>query len=91
MTPIPGSASGATWVSLHHGGGTGIGNAIHAGFVLVVDGTKDAEEKASKVLNADSGIGVIRHADAGYESSREILKKGVKFKIPLYQEYVEET
>ena len=84
-------ASGATWVSLHHGGGTGIGNAIHAGFVLVVDGTKDAEEKARKVLNADSGIGVIRHADAGYESSREILKKGVKFKIPLYQEYVEET
>ena len=84
-------ASGATWVSLHHGGGTGIGNAIHAGFVLVVDGTKDAEEKARKVLNADSGIGVIRHADAGYESSREILKKGVKFKIPLYKEYVDEA
>ena len=84
-------ASGATWVSLHHGGGTGIGNAIHAGFVLVVDGTKDAEEKARKVLNADPGIGVIRHADAGYESSREILKKGVKFKIPLYKEYVDEA
>jgi urocanate hydratase len=83
-------ASGATWVSLHHGGGTGIGNAIHAGFVLVVDGTADAEVRARKVLNADSGIGVIRHADAGYESSREILRKGVKFKVPLYKEFVKE-
>ncbi len=83
-------ASGATWVSLHHGRGTGIGNAIHAGFVLVVDGTADAEVRARKVLNADSGIGVIRHADAGYESSREILRKGVKFKVPLYKEFVKE-
>ncbi len=74
------AVSGATWVSIHHGGGTGIGNAIHAGFVLVVDGTKKAEEKAKKVLNADPGLGVLRHADAGYESSMELLKKGVKFK-----------
>ncbi len=84
-------ASGATWVSLHHGGGTGIGNAIHAGFVLVVDGSKEAEERARKVLNADSGIGVIRHADAGYESSRDILKKGVKFKVPIFKEYGGDT
>jgi urocanate hydratase len=74
------AVSGATWVSIHHGGGTGIGNAIHAGFVLVVDGTKKAEEKAKKVLNADPGLGVLRHADAGYESSMELLRKGVKFK-----------
>lgn len=80
------TASGATWVSVHHGGGTGIGNAIHSGFVLVADGTKEAEDKIKRVLNADPGIGVIRHADAGYESSKELLRKGVKFKIPYYGE-----
>ncbi|MGC8585305.1 MAG: urocanate hydratase [Thermoplasmata archaeon] len=74
------AVSGATWVSVHHGGGTGIGNAIHAGFVLVVDGTKKAEERARKVLNADPGMGVLRHADAGYESSMNLLMKGVKFR-----------
>lgn len=81
-------ASGATWVSVHHGGGTGIGNAIHAGFVLVVDGTSEAAEKVKMVLNADPGIGVIRHADAGYESSKELIGKGVKFKTPYYGEEV---
>ncbi|EQD77825.1 Urocanase, partial [mine drainage metagenome] len=55
--------SGATWVSVHHGGGTGIGNSIHSGFVLVADGSKEAEEKIKRVLNADPGMGVIRHAD----------------------------
>ena len=75
--------SGATWVSVHHGGGTGIGNAIHAGFVLVADGTPEADEKIKKVLNADPGIGVIRHADAGYEASKKLLRNGVKFKIPF--------
>lgn len=75
--------SGATWVSVHHGGGTGIGNAIHSGFVLVADGTDEADEKIKKVLNADPGIGVIRHADAGYEASRKLIRKGVNFKVPL--------
>ncbi|MGB9815610.1 MAG: urocanate hydratase [Thermoplasmata archaeon] len=74
--------SGATWVSVHHGGGVGIGNSIHAGFVLVVDGTDKAEKRIRRVLNADPGLGVIRHADAGYESSKELIKKGVKFKVP---------
>ncbi|MFP3318040.1 MAG: urocanate hydratase [Thermoplasmata archaeon] len=74
--------SGATWVSVHHGGGVGIGNSIHAGFVLVVDGTENAEKRIRKVLNADPGLGVIRHADAGYRSSMELIKKGVKFKVP---------
>ncbi|MCI4434504.1 MAG: urocanate hydratase [Thermoplasmata archaeon] len=74
--------SGATWVSVHHGGGVGIGNSIHAGFVLVVDGTEKAEKRIRKVLNADPGLGVIRHADAGYRSSMELIKKGVKFKVP---------
>ncbi len=84
------TASGATWVSVHHGGGTGIGNAIHSGFVLVADGTREAEEKIKRVLNGDPGIGVIRHADAGYEASRELLRKGVKFKIPYYGRRPEE-
>ncbi|MEM0501992.1 MAG: urocanate hydratase, partial [Thermoplasmata archaeon] len=73
--------SGATWVSVHHGGGVGIGNSIHAGFVLVVDGTDKSEKRIKKVLNADPGLGVIRHADAGYQSSKELIEKGVKFKV----------
>ncbi|MCL4453172.1 MAG: urocanate hydratase [Candidatus Thermoplasmatota archaeon] len=78
------AVSGASWVSVHHGGGTGIGNAIHSGFVIVADGTDDAAERIKRVLNADPGIGVIRHADAGYESSREIIRKGPKFKSPYF-------
>ena len=78
------AVSGASWVSVHHGGGTGIGNAIHSGFVIVADGTDDAAERIKRVLNADPGIGVIRHADAGYESSREIIKNGPKFKSPYF-------
>ncbi|MGC8663114.1 MAG: urocanate hydratase [Thermoplasmata archaeon] len=74
------AVSGATWVSVHHGGGTGIGNSIHAGFVLVADGTSSAEKRIKRVLNADPGIGVIRHADAGYELSQDLIRKGVKFK-----------
>ncbi|MEM0136777.1 MAG: urocanate hydratase [Thermoplasmatales archaeon] len=77
--------SGATWVSVHHGGGVGIGNSIHAGMVVVADGTADAERRIKRVLNADPGIGVIRHADAGYDSSVELIKKGVKFKTPYFK------
>ena len=80
------TASGATWVSVHHGGGTGIGNAIHAGFVMVADGTDEAKEKIKTVLNSDPGIGVIRHADAGYESSKKLIRNGVKFKVPYFEE-----
>lgn len=76
--------SGATWVSVHHGGGVGIGNSIHAGMVIVADGTEDAAERIKRVLNADPGIGVIRHADAGYEKSIDLIKKGVKFKTPYF-------
>ena len=79
------TASGATWVSVHHGGGTGIGNSIHSGFVLVADGTDEAREKIKTVLNSDPGIGVIRHADAGYEASRKLIRKGVKFKTPYFE------
>jgi urocanate hydratase len=78
------AVSGASWVSVHHGGGVGIGNSIHSGLVIVADGTNDAEERIKRVLNADPGSGVIRHADAGYEDSINLIKKGVKFKTPYF-------
>jgi urocanate hydratase len=59
-------AAGATWVSVHHGGGVGIGNAIHAGMVVVADGTDEMGERLERVLTTDPGTGVMRHADAGY-------------------------
>jgi urocanate hydratase len=62
-------AAGATWVSVHHGGGVGIGNSIHAGMVVVADGTTAAAEKLERVLATDPGTGVMRHADAGYEEA----------------------
>jgi urocanate hydratase len=72
-------AAGATWVSVHHGGGVGIGYSIHAGMVVVADGTKDAERRLERVLTADPGTGVMRHADAGYEEAIETAKaKGIK-------------
>ena len=62
-------AAGATWVSVHHGGGVGIGNSIHAGMVIVADGTADAAERLERVLTTDPGMGVVRHADAGYDEA----------------------
>ncbi|MBC7670782.1 MAG: urocanate hydratase, partial [Polaromonas sp.] len=64
-------ASGATWVSFHHGGGVGIGNSLHAGQVIVADGTPEMRERLQRVLTNDPGIGVVRHADAGYAAARE--------------------
>ena len=69
LNALVNTAAGATWVSVHHGGGVGIGNAIHAGMVVVADGTDDAAERLERVLTADPGMGVIRHADAGYEEA----------------------
>ena len=60
------ASAGATWVSVHHGGGVGIGYSLHAGMVIVADGTREADEKLERVLTCDPGIGVARHADAGY-------------------------
>jgi urocanate hydratase len=74
-------AGGASWVSVHHGGGVGIGNSIHAGLVLVVDGTDDADVRISRVLHNDTGIGVARHADAGYPESLALLR-GARFRVP---------
>jgi urocanate hydratase len=64
-------AAGATWVSVHHGGGVGIGNSIHAGMVVVADGSSDADERLERVLTTDPGTGVMRHADAGYPEAIE--------------------
>ncbi len=68
-------ASGATWVSIHHGGGVGIGRSIHAGQVVVVDGTDLAAQKAARVLTNDPGMGVIRHVDAGYQRADEVARE----------------
>jgi urocanate hydratase len=69
------TAAGATWVSVHHGGGVGIGNAIHAGMVVVADGTDDAAERLERVLTTDPGIGVLRHLDAGYDEAKEAARE----------------
>jgi urocanate hydratase len=73
------AVAGATWVSVHHGGGVGIGYSIHAGMCLVLDGTKEIEKRAQRVLTTDPGLGVVRHADAGYETARKVaLEKRIK-------------
>lgn len=76
------AVSGATWVSFHHGGGVGIGFSQHAGMVIVADGSLEAAERLQRVLIADPGLGVIRHADAGYEIAAQTLQK-LKIKKPL--------
>ena len=74
------TAGGASWVSLHHGGGVGIGYSIHAGMVIVADGTDDAAKRLKCVLNNDPAMGVIRHADAGYDIALDTARK---FKLDL--------
>jgi urocanate hydratase len=69
------ASSGATWVSVHHGGGVGIGYSIHAGMVVVADGSADADEKLERVLSCDPGLGVVRHADAGYPAAIETAER----------------
>jgi urocanate hydratase len=76
------TSSGATWVSVHHGGGVGIGYSLHAGMVIVADGTREADEKLERVLTCDPGLGVARHADAGYpEAIRTAHERGVR--VPM--------
>ena len=75
-------ASGASWVSIHHGGGVGIGNAIHAGLVIVADGTKEMALRLNRVLTNDPGIGVARHVDAGYKDAIKFAKQH-KVNIPM--------
>src|SRR5207342_1392685 len=69
------ASAGATWVSLHHGGGVGIGYSIHAGMVVVADGTDGAARRLDRVLSTDPGLGVVRHADAGYDAAKAFVKR----------------
>jgi urocanate hydratase len=79
------ASSGATWVSVHHGGGVGIGYSLHAGMVIVADGSDDADEKLERVLTCDPGIGVLRHADAGYpDAIATAEREGLR--IPMREE-----
>ncbi|NOK61302.1 MAG: urocanate hydratase [Chloroflexi bacterium AL-W] len=82
LNALANTAGGATWVSLHHGGGVGIGYSIHAGQVIVADGTPAAARRLERVLTIDPGMGIARHADAGYEEAVEVARiRGVK--IPM--------
>ena len=82
LNALVNTASGATWVSIHHGGGVGIGRSIHAGQVVVVDGTEQAGRKAERVLTNDPATGVLRHVDAGYEEAEEVARtRGLR--IPM--------
>ena len=69
------TAAGASWVSIHNGGGVGIGYSQHAGMVVVADGTSESERRLERVLTTDPGMGVIRHADAGYEEAQRFARE----------------
>ncbi|GAA3851276.1 MULTISPECIES: urocanate hydratase [Amycolatopsis] len=85
LNALVNTASGASWVSLHHGGGVGMGRSIHAGQVCVADGTSLAAQKIERVLTNDPGMGVIRHVDAGYERAAEVARdRGVR--VPMREE-----
>ena len=76
------ATNGASWISLHHGGGVGIGYSIHSGMVIVADGTQDADQRLSRVLNSDPAMGVFRHVDAGYEIAEKVADK-TQLKVPM--------
>jgi urocanate hydratase len=85
LNALVNTASGASWVSIHHGGGVGIGRSIHAGQVTVADGTALAGEKLARVLTNDPATGVLRHVDAGYEAAREFAA-AKSIRIPMGEE-----
>ena len=72
LNALVNTAAGATWVCIHNGGGVGIGYSQHAGMVVVADGTAEADRRLERVLTSDPGLGVVRHADAGYEAGRGV-------------------
>ena len=82
LNALVNTACGASWVSVHHGGGVGMGKSIHAGQVVVADGTEQGAERIRRVLTADPGMGVVRHADAGYESAVECARRS-GLKMPM--------
>ena len=75
LNALVNTAAGATWVSIHHGGGVGIGYSQHAGMVVVADGTELAAQKLERVLTTDPGMGVVRHVDAGYERAIQVARE----------------
>jgi urocanate hydratase len=82
LNALVNTSSGASWVSIHHGGGVGIGRSIHAGQVSLADGTDLAAQKLARVLTNDPGMGVIRHVDAGYDIAERVAQeRGVR--IPM--------
>src|SRR3712207_439567 len=82
LNALVNTAAGASWVSVHHGGGVGIGYSLHAGMVVVADGSELAAEKLERVLTTDPGMGVVRHVDAGYERALEVAaERGVRIPI----------
>ena len=84
LNALVNTAAGASWVSVHHGGGVGIGYSLHAGMVVVADGSRGADQRLERVLTTDPGMGVIRHVDAGYEAAIETAReKGVR--IPMWE------
>jgi urocanate hydratase len=79
LNALVNAVNGASWVSFHHGGGVGMGYSLHAGQVIVADGTPEAARRIERVLTSDPGMGVLRHADAGYPEAVEVAKqRGVK-------------
>ncbi len=83
LNALVNTAAGATWVSFHHGGGVGIGYSLHAGMVVVADGTPEAAARLERVLTSDPGMGVIRHADAGYRRALDVAaERGVRIPMP---------
>jgi urocanate hydratase len=85
LNALVNTASGASWVSIHHGGGVGIGRSIHAGQVCVADGTELAGRKLERVLTNDPAMGVIRHTDAGYERATTVAaERGVR--VPMAEQ-----
>jgi urocanate hydratase len=83
LNALVNAVNGASWISVHHGGGVGIGYSIHSGMVILADGTERADRRLSRVLNSDPAMGVFRHADAGYELAREVAsRQGLKIPLP---------
>lgn len=84
LNALVNTACGATWVSFHHGGGVGIGYSLHAGQVIVADGTEEAAKRLERVLTADPAMGLFRHIDAGYEDAREVAQErgAIRHELP---------
>ena len=85
LNALVNTAAGAHWVSIHHGGGVGIGYSLHAGMVVVADGSREASERLERVLTCDPGLGVVRHADAGYEQAAQVAReRGIR--MPMLED-----